>query len=118
MGQEGSWTLLPAVFGGTIAVLHISTRAAKLKDEDAMSPEPLAEENAIYEANLEEWRRTHLGEYVLIKGRDVLGFYSSLDKAFDEGTKRFGLEPFFVKQVHPSDAVNVSLFGRRLLTSK
>ena len=81
-------------------------------------PEPLAREREVFEAHLEDWRKVHLGEYVLIKDNSVLGFYPSLDAAFDEGTRRFKLEPFFVKQIHPSDTVNVSLFGRRLLAAK
>ena len=78
-------------------------------------PEPLSQERSIYEANVAEWRKTHLGEFVLIKDASVVGFYPALDVAFDEGTKRFQLEPFFVKQIHPSDVVNVSLFSPTLV---
>jgi hypothetical protein len=81
-------------------------------------PEPLAQERAVYEANLEAWRKAHLGEYVLIKDRTVVGFYGSLEAAFDEGTRRFQLEPFFVKQIQPDDAVSVSLFSPHLLSTK
>jgi hypothetical protein len=83
-----------------------------------MSQPELSREGAVFEARLEEWRKTHLGEHVLIKDADVVGFYPSLDAAFAEGTRRFGLEPFFVKQVQPRDVVNVSLFGRRMVAAK
>jgi len=72
----------------------------------------LARERAIFEACVEEWRRTHLGSFVLIRADEVLGFFDSLSAAFDEGTKRFGLELFFVQQIAPPNGVNMSLFGQ------
>ena len=76
--------------------------------------EELKTETQIYESNLQEWRAQHMGKYVLIKGDSIVGFFDSLQSAFAEGSSKFGLEPFFVKQVTPSDGVNVSLMGRRL----
>jgi hypothetical protein len=76
--------------------------------------EPLDRESGVFAQNIEQWRKNHLGEFVLVKGDDVIGFYPSLEKAFTVGTGRFGLEPFFVRQVVPKDVVNVSLFGRRI----
>lgn len=78
----------------------------------------LIREAELFDQNLEAWRRSHLGKFVLIKGMDVLGFYSSPDAAFSAGTERFGLDPFFVKQIVPRDVVNVSLFGKRLLATR
>lgn len=77
----------------------------------------LIDEGRVFEEHLAEWRGSHLGEYVLIKGETVLGFFPSLNEAFAAGSERFGLEPFFVKQIVPGDAVNVSLFGQRILAS-
>lgn len=74
----------------------------------------LEKENRLFENHLSEWRSTHLGEYVLIKDDQVLGFFPSLSEAFEEGTKRFSLASFFVKQIVPDDAVNVSFLGRTL----
>ena len=76
--------------------------------------EPLDRERHVYESHLEEWRGTHLGKFVLIKDDDVLGFFDSLEAAFNEGTARFRLEPFFVKQIMPGEVVNVSFFGKQL----
>lgn len=75
----------------------------------------LAHERVLFDTHLEEWRRTHLGLFVLIHADEVVGFFDSLSAAFDEGTSRFGLKPFFVQQVAPRDGVNVSFFGRRIL---
>ena len=76
--------------------------------------EPLERERHVYESHIEEWRRAHLGKFVLIKDDEVLGFFDSLEGAFNEGTARFRLDPFFVKQIMPGETVNVSFFGKRL----
>ena len=59
----------------------------------------------------------HTGDFVLIKGTEVVGFYPSLQQAFAEGSKRFGLTPFFVKQIIPANPLNVSFFGAHLLSA-
>jgi hypothetical protein len=66
----------------------------------------LNREQAVYEANLSEWLKSHEGEYVLIKGDQVDGFYGSRDVALTAGYSRFGIGPIFVKQVSPSEAVH------------
>ena len=74
----------------------------------------LVKETEVFNAHLEEWRRTHLGQFALIKGQEVVGFYDSLTDAFSMGTKRFGLDDFFIKQIIPRDTVNVSFLGKHL----
>jgi len=74
----------------------------------------LTKETKVYNARLEEWRKTNMGQFVLIKGESVIGFYDSLTDAFSAGIKRFGLDDFFIKQIIPRDAVNVSFLGRHL----
>lgn len=76
--------------------------------------QPLQREAAVFAAHIDEWRQAHLGETVLIKGDDVIGFFPSIELAFREGTSRFSLEPFLVRQIVPTDVVNVSFYGRRL----
>jgi hypothetical protein len=76
--------------------------------------QPLEREARAFDRHVEEWRTTHLGQFVLIKGDDVIGFYPALEQAFREGTARFGLEPFSVRQIVPRDVVNVSLYGQRI----
>lgn len=48
----------------------------------------------------------------------MVGFFPTLDEAFAAGTARFGLQPFFVKQIVPRDVVNVSLYGKRILAAR
>jgi hypothetical protein len=77
--------------------------------------EQLVDEGRVFEEHLAEWREEHMGQFVLIKGEDVLGFFGSLEEAFRTGTERFGLQPFFVKQIIPADSINVTFFGQRIL---
>jgi hypothetical protein len=66
----------------------------------------LNREQAVHEANLPRWLSEHEGEYVLIKGDQVAGFYESRDEALTAGYSRFGIGPLFVKQVSPSEPVH------------
>lgn len=74
--------------------------------------EPLAVEREIFQQSLASWRRDKIGKFVLIKGDDVIGFFDTLNEAFDEGAKRFGLEDFFVDQIRPENVTNVTFVGQ------
>ena len=56
-------------------------------------------ELAFYQRNLREWEDRE-GEYVLIKGEEMCGFFSSYDDALKIGYEKFDLEPFLVKQIN------------------
>jgi len=77
----------------------------------------MEKEAEIFDANLKIWRKDQMGQFVLIKGDKVIGFFDSLDGAFKKGTETFGLDNFFVKQVFPADSVNISFFGRSVVAS-
>lgn len=47
----------------------------------------------------------HAGQFVLIKGREIQGFYESWDAARNEGLRRYVLQPFLVKQVLAEEPV-------------
>ena len=53
----------------------------------------LAQEYAVYESQREELEAAHTGEYVLIKGNEVVGTYNSLDDALRVAVKRFRQRP-------------------------
>jgi len=73
----------------------------------------LRKEQLVYDQNVTEWRKNHLGECVLIKDSEVIGFFKSPSEAFDKGTGLFGLQPFFIREISPKDVVNVSFYGAR-----
>jgi hypothetical protein len=39
------------------------------------------------------------GQFVLIKGKEMVGTHSTIQEAFAEGARRFGLESFLVRRV-------------------
>ena len=47
------------------------------------------------------------GKFVLIKGDDVCDTFTSYEDALKEGYKRFGLEPFLVKQIYAIEQVQL-----------
>jgi len=73
----------------------------------------LSKEAEVFNSQLDEWRKTRMGKFVLIKG-DKIEFFESLTDAFAAGTHQYGLDDFFVKQIIPRDAVNVSFMGKHL----
>ena len=74
----------------------------------------LAIESAVFNDHIDEWRKTNMSQFVLIKGSSMIGFYDSLESAFTDGLKQFGLNDFFVKQIIPRETVNVSFVGRHI----
>ena len=58
----------------------------------------LEQELALFRKNINDWTE-YEGQYVLIKGDEVIGFYSSYDDAITDGYTKFKLEPFLVKGV-------------------
>jgi hypothetical protein len=73
----------------------------------------LSKEAEVFNSHLDEWRKTQMGKFVLIKG-DRVNFYESLTDAFSAGTHQYWLDDFFVKQIIPRDTVNVSFMGKHL----
>ena len=58
----------------------------------------LKTELEFYKKNAEVWE-DHVGEFVLIKGEETAGFFSTYADAINAGYEKFGLDPFLVKQV-------------------
>jgi hypothetical protein len=59
---------------------------------------PLAAELDVFEAHLPDWLDRE-GQHVLIKGQEVVGFFSTRDEALMTGYTRFGIVSFLVKQI-------------------
>ena len=54
----------------------------------------------------DQWITEHLNEFVLIKGTKIIGFYSSYRDALENGLKRFGNVPFFIKVIMEEEEVH------------
>jgi hypothetical protein len=66
----------------------------------------LQKEYGLYLKNFQSWTKEHLGQYVLIKGTQVIDFFDSYDDALQYGLKIFGNVPFFIKIVSKQEEVH------------
>jgi len=64
----------------------------------------LEKELETYRNKLNELK-TNEGKFVLIKGDNVEGTYTSYEDAMKEGYEKFGLQPFLVKQIQSVEQV-------------
>jgi hypothetical protein len=78
------------------------------------APSKMKKEFEVYQNNLEAWRQSEMGKFVLIKNADVIGFFATLEEAMKKGFEMYGTQDFFVKQILPSDSVHISFFGKRI----
>ena len=72
---------------------------------------PLKAERKVFDNNIDSWRQTHNGQFVVIKGTEIVGFFPSLQDAFDAGSEQFGLDDFLVEQIISQNSVNVTFLG-------
>jgi Family of unknown function (DUF5678) len=59
----------------------------------------LEEEREYYEQNLGDWLHHYPGKYVAVVGKDVLGFFDTIDDALQAGARQVGLNSFLVRRV-------------------
>jgi protease II len=62
-----------------------------------------SQELETYEAALPKLLRQHEGEYVVIRGGELLKYFPGYNDALAWAYEQFGLESFFVKRVSPSE---------------
>ena len=68
----------------------------------------LSRELELYDANKQNWLRTHPGKFVVIKGSDQLGFFSEFHEAYRAGVEKYGIDTdFLVKKVVAQEPVFV-----------
>ena len=61
--------------------------------------ERLADEARTFNENVEAWSAEHDGEFVLLRGTTLIGFFPTYEQALEAGYGKFGLTPFFVRQI-------------------
>lgn len=59
----------------------------------------LENEVAFYIEQKPELLARHSGMFVLIKGRELIGVFNTIEEALSEGARRYGLSSFLVRQV-------------------
>lgn len=65
----------------------------------------LDKELATYSANLPSLLK-HQGKFVLVKGDAVIDTFDTYGDALKRGYEKFGLEPFLVKRIMPTEQVS------------
>jgi hypothetical protein len=68
-----------------------------------MAVAELTREQETYEAHREQLLGEALGKFVLIHGNEIIATYDTERDAINEGYRRFGNVPFFVKRVAAVD---------------
>jgi hypothetical protein len=69
-----------------------------------VSPTRLGVEADVYEANKSKWLESHRDEFVVVKGKEVFGFYTTFHEAYSAGAARYGTDvDFLVKRVVPQE---------------
>src|SRR5688572_22512953 len=69
-----------------------------------------------FEANKEEWLRTYQGQFALVKGKDLLGTFTTMEEAFNEGIHKLGNQPFLIRGPECLYIVDASSTSRTSLT--
>ena len=66
----------------------------------------LKKELQVFEQHKQEWVRSNLGEFVVIAGTTIAGFYPDYESAFKAGLHKFGVRGnFLIKQVWAEEPV-------------
>ena len=81
-------------------------------------PEPLAEERQFFSEHQSEWRKTHAGKFVLVKGRELIGTFNRAEDAVAEGARRFGQEPFLVRSVDQEKDIYIPALALGILNAR
>lgn len=71
-------------------------------------PARLSAETELYEARKGEWLKSHRDEFVVVKGSDLLGFFTDFHDAYRAGVEKYGIDTdFLVKRVVPQEPIFV-----------
>ncbi len=64
-----------------------------------MMAAPYEQEIAVFGRNLQDWLKEHAGQWVVIRGGQVVDFYSSAREGYLDAMDRFGESPFLLREV-------------------
>lgn len=76
------------------------------KMETAKTPADLfSAEKALFESKRSSLAKTHLGKFVLIHDKEVVGVFDSEQNALNEGYEKFGPVPLYIRQIAAEEVV-------------
>jgi hypothetical protein len=67
----------------------------------------LDQEVSYYESIKPKLLEHNEGQFVLIKGKELIGAFTKEGEAYEAGVKKFGNQPFLIKQVLPEDRTEI-----------
>lgn len=71
-------------------------------------PTRLSAELEFYEAHKSEWLKSNRDEFVVVKGEELLGFFTDFHNAYCAGVEKYGIDKdFLVKRVVPQEPIFV-----------
>jgi hypothetical protein len=70
---------------------------------DMSEQNPLQTELEYFQKHKQEYLKLYKNQFVLIKGDEFAGAFTTEAEAYKAGLKRFGNEPFLIKQVLDGD---------------
>lgn len=81
-----------------------------LKEVDEYVTEAMLEkERQYFSDHHAELISRYLGKFVVIKEEEVVGAFNTIEEALAEGARRFGLEPFLVRQVTTAEEKEINI---------
>lgn len=79
----------------------------------------LEQELKFFEEHRHEFLAANPGQFALIKGRELIGAFSTLQEAYNQGLERFGNIPILIRQILPADpAHKIPAFTQGLLRAR
>ena len=78
----------------------------------------LENELAYFAENVEDWARQYSGRFVVVKNRQLLGTFATLEDALAAGAREYGLADFLVRQLgRTPETVSVPALSLGLLSA-
>jgi hypothetical protein len=56
-----------------------------------------------FEEHKAEWLSRYQERFVLVKGRELIGVFNTIEEALEEGVRHFGLTSFLIKRVEEEE---------------
>jgi hypothetical protein len=58
-----------------------------------------------YNSQKKNWLQYYEGKFALIKGKELIGTYTTWQEAFNDGVQKLGNVPFLIKEVQEEDEI-------------
>jgi hypothetical protein len=69
----------------------------------------LEKERKYFSEHLAELISQYSGKFVVVKGDELIGTFNTIEDALGEGARRFGLQPFLVRQVTTAEVTEINI---------